>query len=109
MTTDVRSVSTVPIQALFLMNSDFMRETASNFARRLCREASDPNARVRRAYELAYSRPALPQDVERACDYVKRFAHKAAQAGLKPKEAEARAWTSYARTLLASNEFFYID
>jgi Protein of unknown function (DUF1553)/Protein of unknown function (DUF1549)/Planctomycete cytochrome C len=109
MTTDVRSVSTVPIQALFLMNSDFMRETASNFAGRLCREASDPKARVRRAYELVYSRPALPQDVERACDYVKRFARKAAQAGLKPKEAEARAWTSYARTLLASNEFFYID
>ena len=109
MTTDVRSVSTVPIQALFLMNSDFMRETASNFARRLCREASDPSARVRRAYELAYSRPALTQDVERACDYVKRFAKGAADAGLKPKEAEARAWTSYARTLLASNEFFYID
>jgi hypothetical protein len=109
MTTDVRSVSTVPIQALFLMNSDFMRETASNFAGRLCREAGDPSARVRRAYELAYSRPALTQDVERACDYVKRFAHQAAQAGLKPKEAEAKAWTSYARTLLASNEFFYID
>jgi hypothetical protein len=108
-TTAVRSVSTVPIQALFLMNSDFMRETASNFARRLCREASDPGARVRRAYELAYSRSALPQDVERACDYVKRFAKGAADAGLKPKEAEAKAWTSYARTLLASNEFFYID
>jgi Protein of unknown function (DUF1553)/Protein of unknown function (DUF1549)/Planctomycete cytochrome C len=108
-TTDVRAVSTVPLQALFLMNSDFMRETASAFAQRVCREASDPAERIRRAYALAYSRPADAQEIGRAREYIKRFAQAAAATGLSAKQAEAKAWTSYARTLLASNEFFYID
>ena len=45
-TTDVRSTSTVPLQALFLMNSEFMRDTAGEFAVRLCHDAHDPQARI---------------------------------------------------------------
>ena len=42
-TTDVRSTSTVPLQALFLMNSEFMRDTAAAFAAaRLSRRFRDP-------------------------------------------------------------------
>jgi hypothetical protein len=108
-TTDVRGSSTVPLQALFLMNSDFMRETASAFAGRLSRETSDPAVRIGRAYLLAYSRPADPHEIERDRDYVKRFTQTAVKAGLDPKQADEKAWTSLARTLLVSNEFFYID
>ncbi len=46
-TTDVRSTSTVPLQALFLMNSDFIRDTAGAFARRLCHEAAEPSLALR--------------------------------------------------------------
>jgi hypothetical protein len=108
-TTDVRGSSMVPLQALFLMNSDFMRETASAFAGRVCRETSDPANRIGRAYLLAYSRPADPHEIERARGYVKRFTQTAVEAGLDPKQADEKAWTSLARTLLVSNEFFYID
>src|SRR3984885_1413052 len=62
-TTDVRSNSTVPLQALYLMNSDTMREEAGAFAARLCRESNDPATRIRLAHKLAYSRPASPAEI----------------------------------------------
>jgi len=108
-TTDVRPSSTVPLQALFLMNGDFMRKTAGAFAGRLCREAAEPAARVRRACELAYGRPAEPDEVTRACAYVGDYTREATRAGLDARRADAEAWLSYARLILASNEFFYID
>jgi hypothetical protein len=108
-TTDVRSTSTVPLQALFLMNSDFIRDTAGAFARRLCHEAAEPSLRIARALTLAYCRPPMPDEVNRACDYVKTYARGATGAGLSRQKAESEAWLSYARTILASNEFVYVD
>jgi Protein of unknown function (DUF1553)/Protein of unknown function (DUF1549)/Planctomycete cytochrome C len=108
-TTDVRGTSTVPLQALFLMNSDFMRETAAAFAARISRETDDPATRIRRAYLLAYSRPADPREIMRDRDYLKRFADEAVKSGLDRTTAGRKAWTSLARALLASNEFFYVD
>lgn len=108
-TTDVRATSTVPLQSLFLMNSDFMQTTAGEFAQRLCREAIDPTARIRRAHELAYSRPAQPAEIRRAREYVEEYAREAAHAGLDSEHAKSAAWLSYARTILAANEFVYID
>jgi hypothetical protein len=29
--------------------------------------------------------------------------------GLNPSRADAEAWLSYARVILAANEFFYVD
>jgi hypothetical protein len=108
-TTDVRSTSTVPLQALFLMNSDFIRDIAGAFARRLCREGGEPPSRIARALALAYCRPPTPGEVSRACDYVKAYARGATSAGLSRQKAESEAWLSYARTILASNEFVYVD
>ena len=108
-TTDVRSTSTVPLQALFLMNSRFMRDTAGFFAGRVCHEANEPSVRIARAHRLAYCRPASAEEITRGRDYVKRYAREAAEAGLTPDKAEAEAWLSYARTILSANEFVYID
>jgi hypothetical protein len=108
-TTDVRSSSTVPLQALFLMNGDFLRDSARAFSERLGREAGAPAARVRRAYELAYSRPAEPGEVERGCAYVVDYMNLAMRNGLQRPRAESEAWLSLARTILCSNEFVYVD
>jgi len=107
--TDVRVSSTVPQQALFLMNSDAMRDIAGDFAHRLCAASPDATARIELAHELAYSRRALPAEIKKARAYLERYNQQAVEAGLEPPEAEAQAWLSYARTLLASHEFFYVE
>jgi hypothetical protein len=103
-----RTVSTVPLQALFWMNSDFLETNAKSFAARLAGHSPDPAQRVKLGYEIAYSRPPSPDETRSLTDYV------AAQAGripaeVSPRERETRAWTSLCRILLSANEFIYID
>ena len=52
-----RTVSTTPLQALNLLNSEFLLEQARALAERLAREAgAAPAAQVRRAFALCFSR-----------------------------------------------------
>jgi hypothetical protein len=108
-TTAARSSSTVPLQALFLMNSSFMEETAAAFARRACRDAPAVAERIRLMEELAYNRPPSPAETARAEKYLTRYRTLALSTGLTASRADAEAWLSYARVILAANEFFYID
>ena len=81
------------------MNSEFVRVNAEAFAKRLSGEASAD--RVRSAFEIAYGRPAADAEVEASVEYLKEFS-----GGEKIAEA---AWVSFCRTLMASNEFGYVD
>jgi len=103
-----REVSTVPQQALFMMNSDFVREHAAAFARRLLSLGETRQERIERAYLLAYGRAPQDQEVTRARNYLENYAKKLA--GTQDSEHIALlAWTSLCRVMLSSNEFIYID
>ena len=76
-----RNISTVPTQALTLLNDDFVLRQAQLFADRI-REAApgDPQAQIRTAYEIALSRPPTDDDMRLALDFLRRqklvdFAH----------------------------------
>src|SRR5205085_6639804 len=55
-TTDKRTSSTVPLQALYWMNSPEVREQAAPFAPRLTTAAASPQERIAFEYQCAYSR-----------------------------------------------------
>jgi len=60
-----RTVSTTPLQALNMMNGDFLLDQAARFAARVEKDAgSDPAAQVRRAVLLAFGREASPAEVD---------------------------------------------
>src|SRR5262249_3765382 len=56
-----RFATSVPLQRLFFMNSDFMQQQAERLARRLDGEP-DAKARIRKAYQLVFGR--VPTDAE---------------------------------------------
>ena len=63
----MRSVSTHALQALNLLNSDFMQEQSAKFAERVTGEcAGDRDCAVRRAYKLALARTPDPGEVQMA-------------------------------------------
>jgi hypothetical protein len=64
-----RFTTTVPLQRLFLMNSDFVQVEAEALAKRV---ATEPNnrARVVKMYELAYGRPASEEEIKIGLDYL---------------------------------------
>jgi hypothetical protein len=102
-----RPVSTVPLQALYWMNSDFIRDNARSLARRVMADASQPEERIRRATSLAYNRPPSADELRDLTAYAKDYAK-----GVETKDAaekDLRVWTSICRLLLSANEFVYLD
>ena len=59
-----RTVSTTPLQALNMLNGDFLLDQAARFAKRVQQEAGDDPARqAGRAFLLAFGREASPDEV----------------------------------------------
>jgi len=66
-----RTSSTTPLQALNMMNGDFLLDQAARFAKRVEREAgSDPGLQVARAIELAFGRKATDRELAAGRDLV---------------------------------------
>jgi hypothetical protein len=107
--TDRRTSSTVPPQALFLMNNPFVTEQAEAFARRVTAEAPDPDRWVERAVRLAWGRPATSAERERAVRYLDACCARLAEVGVPVERRDLEARTSYARVLFCSNEFVYLE
>ncbi|MBM4071437.1 MAG: DUF1553 domain-containing protein [Planctomycetes bacterium] len=108
-TTEKRDSSTVPLQALFWMNSPLVKEQAHAFVRRLLAGAPDDASRIRLAHKLAYARPPRPEEIERGLSYLGRYADELRRKGATGLQIDIEAWASYARVLLAANEFIYVD
>src|SRR5260370_27504583 len=65
-----RFTTTVPLQRLFLMNSDFMQIEAEELAKRAATEANS-RARIRKLYQITYGREATESEIALALDYLK--------------------------------------
>src|SRR5262249_45816662 len=101
-TSPQRYQTTVPQQALFLMNSPFVVEQARRLAGRseLAR-AAGPEERIRRLYRLAYSRVAGPDEVALGLNFL--------QAASQEPGGSLGPWERYAQVLLLANEFSFVD
>lgn len=104
-TTDVRTSATVPIQSLYLLNGPEMTSIADSLAKRLTVERPDNSARIARLFDLCFSRPPTEEEKNRGLEYLQMAESRLADRAL----ADQLAWRSYARMMLVSNEFFYVD
>jgi Protein of unknown function (DUF1553)/Protein of unknown function (DUF1549) len=100
----VRSTSTVPLQSLALLNSDFVRNRAAAFARAYCGRPSTQLA-VHNAAAAAFSRE--PTAVEQRSSL--RFLEGQAATYGNEKNPRERAWNDFCQMLLASNAFLYVE
>jgi hypothetical protein len=108
-TTASRSQSTVPLQALYLMNSPFVKEQAAALARKLFSASPERRERIRLAHRMVYGRDPVVDEYDRGLVYVDRYAADLAALQVPREEAELESWLSYSRTLLVANEFLYMD
>jgi hypothetical protein len=104
--TGERFTTTVPQQALFLMNGPFVLEQARALAARpdVARQQSDV-ARVQRMHALAYGRPADDEEVALGLAFVREAAREPTAQGAE----KLSAWEQYAQVLLLANEFMFVD
>src|SRR5262249_42607050 len=99
-----RHETTVPQQALFLLNSPFVVEQAKHLAARADVVAvGEPEKRIAYLYRLLYGRPPEPEEVALG---VRFLAAAAQEAG---GSAKLSPWEKYAQVLLLANEFAFVD
>jgi len=102
-----RSVTTVPTQALAMMNSPFVRQQAEKLAERIRPAPGAPlDGAIDRGYRIAFGR--LPTDAERARMGAFLEQQRAA-AGTGTPETRQRALVELCHVLLCLNEFVYVD
>lgn len=99
----VRFTSTVPTQALTMLNSDFFTSEASAFADRVRREVgSEPHEIAHRCLQLALGRTPTADEVDRGAELISAWQD---EDGLTLEQA-----TSYfALMVINLNEFIYLD
>jgi hypothetical protein len=107
--TAVRTVSTTPLQGLYMLNAPFVHEQARAFAERLRRERAGEDERIERAYHLAFGRPPSSKEREVGRSYLAAARARLAAAGMTEDRRDTEAWESYARVLFRLNEFIYVD
>ena len=95
LTADRRPVTSVPLQQLFVLNSEFMARQAKALAARVTATASVEVVRIRTAFGLLYGRPPTDREVALGTAFL-------AAGG-------DDAWEKYAQVLLAANEFAFVD
>ena len=107
-TVGARSVTTVPTQSLYLMNSPFLREQALLTARALL-EAGGPDdkKRVSDFHLQALNRPATEQEVDRALAFISSFVEKLGRLPEASENPRLQAWARYCHSVFASNEFLF--
>jgi hypothetical protein len=103
-----RSVSTVPLQALVLLNGSFAERCAASLADRLLQSAPDEVSRIKAAYRLLYSRSPQPREIDQLREFLWAAAREAAGARSPDGAAHRAAWVQLALVLLNSNEFLYV-
>jgi hypothetical protein len=101
-----RPTSTVPLQALELLNSEFIRRRAAAFAKRLVQATgADLEKRLTLAFLLAYGREPIEAERAAACQMLQSLQDTYANA----TDAELRRWTDFCQMVLASNAFLYLE
>jgi hypothetical protein len=96
-----RATTNVPVQALYLMNSPFVRERAKSLADRLASKVDD-EARIRNAFLLCFGRAPDADEAKRAAAFLER-----AKDG---DDTQVRqVLVNFCQALLATAEFRNLD
>jgi hypothetical protein len=136
LTAEQRFSTSVPQQPLFFMNSEFVYLQAAALAERVAKPAGDtpakpagdtpekngkpakddktakvpeptPRERITKAYRLLYGRAPTAEELAAGLDFLSDDRNKKRQDDFK--DIPVTAWNQYARVLLSSNEFIYLN
>lgn len=95
--TAIRQATTVPTQALYFLNAPFFHEQSAAVAEYLEHQA-DEASRVNLIYRHLFQRDPATVERENASTFLAKY----------PGELREK-WSAYARVLMASSEFVYVD
>lgn len=95
-----RKVTTTTLQALFMMNSDFIHQRSRVIAERVLEEGANTRERINHAYKLLFGRTPSLEETTHVTTVIERLVQDAGESGV---------WLSVIRSMISSNEFLYLD
>ena len=104
-----RKSSITSLQALFMMNSEFLHRQAEAIAERLLVRGDSTAERTEWAFETMLGRPVRAEEVEKTEQYLAAAAEQFSSSGCQGAGCEQRAWAGYLRALLSANEFMFVE
>jgi hypothetical protein len=108
-----RHTTTVPQQALFLLNSPFVIELARGLVGRPGFATLGPSERrIAWLYRRVYARPPEADEVKLALNFLEAAHGSRPEKPARPERHPARPltpWEKYAQVLLLANEFMFVD
>ena len=107
--TGYRTTTTVPTQALYLLNSPFVQECAAATATRAIKQKSDTNKRMTWIYLNILGRPPSDTEANDALSFVTDLQQPTTSDDSVQPLSELDAWSRLSQTLLISNEFLFCD
>jgi hypothetical protein len=109
MPTGSRNSTVVAPQALLLMNSELVMDSADELASQLLSESASDSSRIELAYLTLLGRRPSETENNRALRFIDDIASGAlTDSATVDPEALRRAWALFCQSLFASNEFMYL-
>jgi mono/diheme cytochrome c family protein len=104
-TAEQRFSSNVPLQRLYFMNNPFVYKQAGALAERVHNEPTERD-RITKAYEFVYERKPTEDEIALGLKFLTTTPEKP---GYTVNGKPVTAWLEYARILLSSSEFQFVD
>ncbi len=102
-----RDVTTVPTQALYMLNSPFVLDRSKKLAERVLKaENVNDQDRITQAFQHALSREPSAEELATAESFINESIPLVANKGMEPR---LKAWMSFCHVLFASSEFRYLQ
>jgi hypothetical protein len=103
--TEQRSSSLTPLQALYFLNAPFPERCAANLAAKL--GTADEKESVQQAFVKIWGRPPSGDELDRSLSFLHSASDKFATGAAS--EARQKALTQFIKAMFASNEFMFIE
>jgi hypothetical protein len=104
-----REITTVPTQALFLMNSPFVLEQADHTARRLLAvKGLDDAGRVALGFRLTFGRTPTDAEQKRTLAFLTDYGKAMLAQERNAAQRSVRVWAGFCQALFESAEFRYV-
>jgi hypothetical protein len=107
--TEQRTNSLTPLQALYFLNSDLPKRCATSLASHLLSGESPEKTTIDQAFAIVYGRPASTEEKDRIATFLRTVADAYATHGSAPKDANRRAFGDFIQSMFASNEFMFVE
>lgn len=103
-----RTATTVAPQALMMMNSEFVMQSAADLAARLLDVPGDDDSRLGRMNAIAYGRKATADEVTASQSFLLDVEKSLATTEPDAAKRRRQAWNILCHTAVAANEFIYV-